>query len=333
MAAFSVGLPGFDASFPQGQAAPSGMPAPAVAHVTGRLALSRVTMPSVRLSRSRQTIARTGGMSCFVVQLIVAGSFSGATDQSRFKANAGDVLVLDMLRTCELKSQGPRTETILLWFPRVRLLPALSNDELIHGLVLKGDQAAGALIAGCLNALATHVSDLNSHQLEHFGSAAIALIARAVVPALQVGEPSAQAGITTAPTTLTAVRRFIDQNLLSKELEVDLIAGNFGLSRAALYRLFQPIGGVALYIRKQRLERAFQEITAAEYSNKRVKWVAQRYGFENFSSFIRLFRETYGMTPKMARKTALYGLPTAATPDLPSGGEDSMAHWIARLHP
>ena len=158
------------------------------------------------------------------------------------------------------------TEAISLWFPRARLQPALNNDEAIHGLVLKGDRPAGAIIGSSLAAFAAHAAEMTLAEMDIFGGAVIALIARAIVPELRAVDKVVAA----VPMTLNAIRHFIDQNLLSKDLEVDLIAANFGLSRASLYRLFAPIGGVAVYIRKQRLERAFQEIASAEYSNRRI---------------------------------------------------------------
>ena len=63
------------------------------------------------------------------------------------------------------------------------------------------------------------------------------------------------------------VRRFIDTHLASPALETDMLARNFGLSRASLYRLFAPVGGVAGYIRRERLRRVFRDITAPEHAN------------------------------------------------------------------
>ena len=107
-----------------------------------------------------------------------------------------------------------------------------------------------------------------------------------------------------------SIRRFIDRHLTSPALSVDMIATSFGLSRATLYRLFEPVGGIATYIRKQKLDRAFQEITAASRSNGRVGPIAYRLGFKNFSAFSRAFRSAYGVSPAEAREKALHQLPS-----------------------
>jgi AraC-like DNA-binding protein len=323
LAAWGAALPAFDIAADSSDL----FAGAAVVYMTERLSLIRASMAPVRLVRGEATIARVP-LTHFAVKLTVAGGFHGTAEQRAFAAGPGDVLLLDLLRSVDMRSEPHRTtEAVSLWFPRARLQPALNSDEGIHGLVLKGDRAAGALIGASLTSFAAHAPEMTLAEMDIFGGAVIALFARAIVPELRAGDQS----IATVPIRLNAVRHFIDQNLLSRDLEVDLIAANFGLSRASLYRLFAPIGGIAVYIRKQRLERAFQEIVSAEYSNRRIAGIAQRCGFENESAFTRLFRKTYGVTPSAARKAAAQGraIKTGET----GNAADTVADWLARLHP
>ncbi|MEP5051186.1 MAG: helix-turn-helix transcriptional regulator, partial [Alloalcanivorax venustensis] len=71
----------------------------------------------------------------------------------------------------------------------------------------------------------------------------------------------------------------------------------FGLSRTRLYRLFEPFGGVAGYIREQRLDRAFRELAERDLGQRRLVEVALECGFDSQSHFCRLFRQRFGMTP------------------------------------
>ena len=81
------------------------------------------------------------------------------------------------------------------------------------------------------------------------------------------------------------------------DLSADSVAAEFRLSRGSLYRLFEPAGAIAKYIRKGRLNGAFQEITAAELSNRRIGPIAYTLGFKNVSAFSRVFHEVYGVLP------------------------------------
>jgi AraC-like DNA-binding protein len=130
-----------------------------------------------------------------------------------------------------------------------------------------------------------------------------------------------------AVATFANIRRFIDTHLASPALETDMLAGNFGLSRAALYRLFEPVGGVAAYIRRERLRRVFRDITAPEHANVRLAGLARRWGFKDGSTFNRAFRLSFGISPGAARAAALNG---QSVPNLaPSGDAGSLGRWIA----
>jgi AraC-like DNA-binding protein len=297
-----------------------------MAYGTNRFVLSRATMPRVQLTRSGATIARSH-VPHLMVQLVLAGRLEGTAENRGIEAAPGDTLFVDLQRAVELQSSPDTpTEILSLCFPRLRLQPVLNSDEALHGLTISGQQPAGALIGSCMEVLVAHLPEMCTSEMDMLSGAAVALIARAIVPYMQALKEN------TAPATfgLNAVRSFIDKNLLSVELGIDVIAANFGLSRASLYRLFEPIGGIASYIRRQRLDRAFQELTAAECSNKRVKVIALRYGFENTSAFTQLFRKTYGFTPLEARKA---GSALTRGEILNTEIDNSLGNWLARLHP
>jgi AraC-like DNA-binding protein len=131
--------------------------------------------------------------------------------------------------------------------------------------------------------------------------------------------------------SFVTIRRYIDRNLTAPELGVDMIARNFGLSRASLYRLFEPIGGVSGYIRRQRLNRAYQAITTAEKADHRIGPMAYRLGFKNINSFNRSFRETYGKNPGEARQAARQGISPAKTLTSEALSAGILAQWLANI--
>jgi AraC-like DNA-binding protein len=85
---------------------------------------------------------------------------------------------------------------------------------------------------------------------------------------------------------------------------IRLVCRDFGLSRAALYRLFEPDGGLAGYIRERRLHRAFSMLV----SPARRHWNMIDFAFEckfgSDATFIRAFRRHFGMTPGEVRSQA-----------------------------
>ena len=110
---------------------------------------------------------------------------------------------------------------------------------------------------------------------------------------------------------------------------VDKLARTFGLSRASLYRLFEPVGGVASYIRTRRLARARQELTAPGLEDRRIGPIAYRAGFQSIPAFNRAFRAAYGQTPRSTRTTTK-GAPTVALKK-PRGKMGILARWLLEI--
>ena len=176
-----------------------------------------------------------------------------------------------------------------------------ADEDVLHGLVVSGSSASGALIGASLTTLANYADSMSVTEMDALAGGTISLIASAL---RQIFEPQRKSdGHVLA--SFANVRRFIDTNPASPALETDKLAGNFGLSRASFYRLFAPVGGVAAYIRRERLRHVFRDISAAEHANVRLAGLARRWGFKDTSTFNRAFIQTFGISPGEARAAAL----------------------------
>lgn len=103
---------------------------------------------------------------------------------------------------------------------------------------------------------------------------------------------------------LPAMREYIAANLDDFDLGPESLIAAFHYSRSSVYRLFEPEGGVASYIRDQRLLRCFEDLTRPTKLPRRVSDVAVRWGFDNPSHFNRLFKERFGVPPSEVRARA-----------------------------
>ena len=191
----------------------------------------------------------------------------------------------------------------------------------------KERRRTGALIGANLRSLAANASKMNMLELDALASGVIELTAKALVPALDAAGRSTDAQ---RLASLVTIRRFIDRNLQSNEISPEMLARKFGLSRASLYRLFEPLGGVADYIRERRLLQAYQEVVSVEFSNRRIGQIGFRLGFGNVSGFSRAFRLRFGMSPSEARKAvATKSAPVANT--APDNMGESLGPQLARI--
>ena len=292
---------------------------------TERYALSEITCSRVKLLRTPETIVRSR-IDHFAVSLLPCGRLAGLAGPTEVDAEAGDVFFIDLAQPVNLQCSiyGDATVVITLWVPRPRLLRSISDEHALHGLGIKGASPAGALVGASLQALAAQASRASAQEMDALANGVIELAANAIAPILQAAAPS---GVAVPLASFVTVRRFIDRNLASPKLGPDMIAKNFGLSRASLYRLFERAGGIAAYIRKRRLEQVFHEIAAPEFANQRIGHIANRFGFTNVSAFSRLFRVTFGMSPREAREARLRGSPYTALKAGQDGG-DSLGQWL-----
>jgi AraC-like DNA-binding protein len=295
---------------------------------TDRFLLIETKASRIRLIRSPETIARSH-IDHFAIRLLLSGSMTGLAGPTEVDAEPGDVFFIDLSQPINLQTsvRGGTTADITLWISRARLLASISDEHALHGLGVKGTSPAGALIGASLRSLAAQADRMNVQEMDALANGVIELTASAIAPML---ETAAVSGVAVPLASYVTIRRFIDRNLKSPELSPEMIAKNFGLSRASLYRLFEPVGGIAGYIRKQRLNQTFQEITAAEFANQRIGQIAYRFGFKNVSAFSRLFRTTYGVSPREAREAKLKGV-SYTTLKADHGDGPSLGGWLAQI--
>lgn len=93
------------------------------------------------------------------------------------------------------------------------------------------------------------------------------------------------------------IRAYIAGNLSDADLGVEKICIDFNMSRATLYRAFEPLGGVANYISQRRLDKAYHILASGSVGDDRVKQVAERVGYQDPAHFSRLFKKRFNSTP------------------------------------
>ena len=164
----------------------------------------------------------------------------------------------------------------------------------MQGLKLPSATPAGSLLRACLLSLADHVGEMGVDEFDALAGGVADLVGRAL---LRHAVATSKLGASAPLASFITLRTFVDRNLTSPKLGPAMVGANFGLC-ASVYRLFEPVGGLASYIRKRRLQRAYEEITAPGLSNRRIS--ATRFfslGFQNLSAFSRAFRDAFGVTP------------------------------------
>jgi len=111
------------------------------------------------------------------------------------------------------------------------------------------------------------------------------------------------------------VRRVIRKHLRTPTFRPAILCRLVGMSRSNLYRLFEDIGGVARYIRRERLLEA-HAVLSDPAATQSVSAIAEDLCFADASSFGRAFKREFGHSPGEVRSAARAGL---ALPVVPRG--------------
>ena len=239
--------------------------------------------------RTREGARKDGQDSIFLEWARGSGANYLETSNGAYSEGPGGILVSDLSRP--FVRYASDSNFISARFDRALFTPA-QIDELLTAPVSK---ARARLIGGFLTSVAASADDVADPD-------ALQASLRAVV--LAVVSPSAdrayEASTVLGPLALDQACRFIDDNLHCEGLEMQRVVAATGVSRATLYRLFAPYGGLARFMWSRRLERARQMICDPAEGRTLVA-ISEACGFSDGAHFTRAFKAEFGVRPSDLR--------------------------------
>lgn len=257
-----------------------------------------------RFRRTPETIARSG-VDHIILQLYLKGGYDGIAGSRPIRVCAGDICLFDLAQTLETRATA--FENITLVVPRPMFGAHLLRVDDLHGLVVPGSGVIARLLAGHLTALLEFAPRMTLDECQSVVEGTVSLLAACLRNELERVEADTDHPVM-ANASLLRIRQHIEASLGSEYLSASSVATHFGLSRASLYRLFAPVGGIADYIRGRRLHRAFFDLAGSDARSLRISEVARRWQLGTDAHFTRSFKAAYGITPRAAREAALLGV-------------------------
>ena len=291
-------------------------------YLIGDILLTRGIASAQKYDRPSSKIAGDG-LDHYMIQVFVDGYTEMTLGRRTVKSRPDAPIAFDLGEI--LDSHNSNFDILCVVIPRTLLAPLLLRPDSVHGQVPDPESGAGRMLAdfmGSLYLAAPWLTPLDS---------------MAAVRALLELAAAALNGTATHDATaadhalLLKAQRFIRENLASGDLSPERVALAIGVSRTALYNLFQPLGGVASCVRELRLRRCLSEIMSARQKDMRVSEIAYRWGFTNAAHFTRAFKQRFGRTPSDARAAAeAISLQGAIELD-PRIGDRRYETWLATL--
>lgn len=196
-----------------------------------------------------------------------------------------------------------RSDHIALYVPRnLRIIPSSQ--------IALRDEATQFLMDYML-ALFRQLPNLRNADVGHIDVAITNLLAACLVPSR---DHTANAQRPIEAVILSRASRVIEEHLADPALTPNLICREIGVSRSRLYRIFEPIGGISSYVRRERLRKTRD---ALENSSDRrpIFTIAEQWGFWDPSTYSRMFKKEFGVSPSDARAGGFRGVVSARSTD------------------
>ncbi len=257
--------------------------------------VSRNRSTPLHFDRTHATILR-GGLDEIMVAHYADSGPSYFIDGAERPIAPGQIAIIDLSRTMRIEAGD--CPVVSMTIARRLFESRNTLPQEVHGAVLR-DGLITALLATHMRRLADPANAVPQADAKALAEVTMDLV---------IGALRHWAGLRTDPSsgtvTLSALKAAIEQQLGDPHLTPARLMRQFGLSRATLYRLFEPRGGVTAYMTERRLRRGIRLVTDTSVSSPRISEVARSVGFGSATAFGRAFRDMFGMTPREARALA-----------------------------
>lgn len=262
------------------------------------LVFSRAACSGSSYTRTNEMIAHSDGDGILVL-IYQKNSFTFEANGSTVEVAPHEVAFFDLRRP--LKLRADEVDNLSLLVSRRRLETLAPNIENIHGFVLRSGTLCQLLLSH-LRSMHNIAHAISVSESQSVSDATIHLVASCMVEASRHTVAATNFGSASLAEIKDAIERQLDQPDFCPQSLVE----QFGLSRATLYRMFEPLGGVKAYINERRLQYAFRLMTDPKAPSVRIKQLAYKLGYGHPSAFSRAFRSLFGVSPSQVRAKEAY---------------------------
>lgn len=212
--------------------------------------------------------------------------------------NPGDHLAEPSIRVANLAAPSvcaSKGRLITLFFPRGAIEASL-QPEIADG--------PAAFFADYIRLIHGNLPALQRGSLSRLAEATTEMLAAVIAPSQ---ERMVQAQVPIDAVITSRAIRAINLHLTDADLSPEFLCKNIGVSRSRLYRIFEPAGGISNYIRRKRLLETCRALID-DIGGHSVSHTAERFGFTDPSSFSRMFKREFGLSPKEIRELGWQGI-------------------------
>ncbi|WP_027350623.1 AraC family transcriptional regulator [Halotalea alkalilenta] len=292
----------------------------AYAHHFGKLITGMIALSPMRLNRSLEQ--RFSAPDHALILIVVSGMMVCRCYGNTTSLLPGDILIQDLSQPIDLDIILPpdreQAEFQFIFIPRSSLDFNIDIGSL-HGHSLTAASPLNRLLRQNFSSMLELFDAMNDEEIMTIGKSGLSVL----LNILGLVSGKEVLNLIEKGSTLEKICLYIEANLATP-ISIDELCRKFALSRTSLYRLFEPLGGVATHIRNRRLAMAARMFRMPSMAHLTIAAIARRCGLE-VHVLRHHFTTLYGTSLRGLRKKMLDG--TA------SGGNDQseLMNWMSRL--
>lgn len=180
-----------------------------------------------------------GGADHLLIQMYLTGGYVGHNGHRPVRVGPGDISLLDL--GYSLETHAERSRALSLVIPRELLFSFMPPANALVGCVIPAGSAVGTILGHHLLGMWNSLQRASADEDERITRAVLGAVAGAF-SGYGSGQPRERLS---DGHVLDAICAYIERNLSAENLTPEHLCRTFACSRARLYRLFQPLGGVA----------------------------------------------------------------------------------------
>jgi len=254
--------------------------------------------------RDERRVVETG-FDHFTLTLLLAGRFEVDAGAGFVPLQPGSAVLLDMTRP--MRNRMWHAHAVTVSIARDRLAAFAGDVARLHGTVIGRAQAA--LLTDFLTALLIRLDTLSGGAARRVTTALLALLGVAL-GSDEVDHPKPAA--VTLARRMAQLRELIAARIGDPAFGPEELVASSGVSRATLYRLLAPYGGVAEYLQARRLDRVRLALSNP-LEQRSFAEIALDSGFKSESHCSTLFQRRFRSRPGEYRRQVSF----APDPDDP----------------
>jgi AraC-like DNA-binding protein len=230
------------------------------------------------------------GVDHLYLTILISGRYELDTGRGFAPIVPGRAAFVDMREAMRSRAHDAHVMTVSI--ARDLVESAVGEGDGLHGTIL--DTAAVGLLTDLARSIIRAGPALHATEAPGVTRAIVALLAAGFDRRRAVGDPGDRPSADVA--RFDRARQLVEQHLGDPQFGPAELIAQLGVSRATLYRLFRPQGGMQAYIQKRRLDRVRVALTSQE-EQRPLASIATEAGFLSESHCSRLFLEAFGVRP------------------------------------